>query len=141
MPKGVTLLDRARADLTNVTYILASHQQDELQLDIAAYHVQQAIEKAVKFALQVKAVRFERTHDMDRLCTQCEKAGIQLPDWIYDNIDTLNAYATQTRYGSDIVASYRKISMLADSAKEFIHSLTPAPVADCCCSVEKIVTK
>ena len=139
MPKSITLLDRASADLANVNFILSNHHADELQLDIAAYHIQQTIEKTVKFYLQSNGIVFEKTHDMDKLWTQCEKAELPLPKWIYDNIDILNTYATQTRYGADTVSSLRKITQLATWAKELIAQLAPEETHECSCTVDKVI--
>jgi len=50
MKKKVSLLDRAKADLTTAEFML-KNTQDDLFVDIAAYHAQQCIEKAVKFLI------------------------------------------------------------------------------------------
>ncbi len=51
MKERITLLDRAKADLINCAMALSQAENDELFQDIAAYHIQQSIEKTVKFWL------------------------------------------------------------------------------------------
>ena len=45
MVKKVSLLDRAKGDLIVARDIVSRNLSDEVQLDIAAYHIQQGIEK------------------------------------------------------------------------------------------------
>jgi len=102
-----------------------SAASDELHLDVAAYHIQQAVEKAVKFDMQMSGIKYNNTHDMDLLWNTAANGGVVLPSWIYDNIDILNSYATKTRYGYDIVSSLRKISQLVEFAQSYISALAP----------------
>jgi len=130
MTKKITLFDRAKADLQSARLILSQISHDELFIDIAAYHVQQGIEKLVKFALAINGIKHKQTHDMDILNEQLEDAGIKTFPWLSENIDTLNAYATRTRYGSDIVATTRKITQLLTIAEGLLPLLRPISVED-----------
>jgi len=130
MTKKITLFDRAKADLQNARLILSQNNPDELFLDIAAYHVQQAIEKMVKYALAINGVKHKQTHDMDVLYEQLEDAGIEVFPWLRENIDILNAYATKTRYGTNIVATTRKITQLLALAEELLPALRPTNAED-----------
>ncbi|MCL2378158.1 MAG: HEPN domain-containing protein [Defluviitaleaceae bacterium] len=125
MTKKITLYDRAKADLQSARFILSQHNSDELLIDIAAYHVQQGIEKLAKFALTINGVKHKQTHDMDILNEQLDDAGITMFPWLRKNVDTLNSYATKTRYGSDIVATINKITQLLSLAEELIPVLKP----------------
>ena len=141
MTKKITLYDRAKADLMSARLILSQNEQDELFTDIAAYHVQQGIEKLVKFVLAANGVKHKNTHDMAILHEQLEDADIKAPSWIGANIDVLNSYATKTRYGTNIVATTKKITQLLGLAEEFMISLQPAQVEDDsvkpCCLIEE----
>jgi len=125
MSKKISLYDRAKADLQSARLLLSQNGSDELLVDIAAYHVQQGIEKLVKFALTLSGVKYKQTHDMDILHEQLEGAGIKIFPWLCENIDTLNSYATKTRYGSDKVATTRKITQLLNLAEGLLPSLEP----------------
>ena len=125
MTRKVSLLDRAEADLQSAHLILSQNGHDELLLDIAAYHVQQGIEKLMKFALASNGVQYKQTHDMFILLEQLEDAGIETLQWLEENADTLNSYATKTRYGSDIIATRKKIMHLLELADNYAVSLQP----------------
>ena len=125
MIRKISLLDRAKADLQSAQLILSQNSHDELLLDIAAYHVQQGIEKLVKFTLASNGVQYKQTHDMFILLEQLEDADIEIMPWLEENADTLNSYATKTRYGSDIVATRKKIIHLRELAGDYAISLQP----------------
>ena len=130
MIKGITLFDRAKADLESAQVMLSISQRDELFLDIAAYHVQQGIEKLVKYMLIEDGVRPLQTHDIDILIEQMEKAEIIVPPWVSENADILNSYATKTRYGTNLIATKRKITHLLNLAEEMLQSLKPESIED-----------
>ena len=64
---------------------------------IAAYHAQQATEKALKAWLIYKEVDFPFTHDLSLLLSNCEKNGAHWSDGL-SAIVRLGEYATTTRY-------------------------------------------
>jgi HEPN domain-containing protein len=71
-------------------------------LDTAAYHCQQAAEKAVKGYLLYHDVRFEKSHDIELLVTQAVDVD---PAWV-DCIETarlLTPLAVEYRYPGDFV--------------------------------------
>jgi HEPN domain-containing protein len=126
-PDKITLWDRARADLSVAKMIMASESADETQIDIAAYHVQQAIEKSLKFMLNNAGRPHPRTHDIYVLSQQLEKYKFVVPEWILQNADVLNEYDTRTRYGARLVASRAKVDDLLELTITLIDDLEPKP--------------
>jgi len=64
---------------------------------IAAYHVQQAVEKALKGFLVWHAVPFRKTHSLEEIGEQC----LEIDDTLHDLVDRavpLTAYAWRFRY-------------------------------------------
>ncbi len=65
--------------------------------DTAAFHVQQAVEKALKAFLVWRQIDFEKTHDLRALVLMCQAAdpefGALLP-----KVAPLSAYAVRFRY-------------------------------------------
>ena len=125
MTNTITLLQRAISDIKIVELILKENSEDEVQLDVAAYHVQQAIEKCMKFNIQQAGEVFPRTHDVYLLVQQLEHAGLAAPEWIYNNGDTINSYATKTRYGTSIVSTRKKIQELCELTSKYIEDSKP----------------
>ena len=121
--KNYSLLDRAKKDAWSARLVFVYWDGDELSYDIAAYHVQQAVEKSMKYVLSQNNVAFKKQHDAVLLKEQFEDNGIALPEWFLPNMDTLDKYVTQSRYGTDLVASRTKILELLDCVEEYIKSI------------------
>ena len=123
MAKKISLLDRAKGDLIVARDIISKNLSDEVQLDIAAYHTQQGIEKTLKFHMADNNVIFIKTHEVLKLLDQLDQAGISYPDWIYKDHAVITAYATESRYGENFVATKRKLIELLELAEKWIHEV------------------
>ena len=108
MKEKKTLLQRARVDI-EITKENIQKKDDEIYIDIAAYHIQQAIEKILKYLIEMEGESYRKTHDISILWGDVDELGLSPPEWIWENRDKLNRYQTETRYGDDIVASRREI--------------------------------
>ena len=95
--------------MKNSKNIVRYELSDEVQLDIAAYHVQQAVEKTLKFMLAEQGIAYKKTHSILTLLDQMDSANIAYPDWLYHNAETLTGYAEETRYSDNLVATKRKL--------------------------------
>lgn len=67
-----------------------------------------------------------RTHDLWVLFDQMDKANIDIPKWIIDNADLFRDYATKSRYGTDILASRRKMKELISYIGALVNDLKPS---------------
>jgi HEPN domain-containing protein len=64
---------------------------------VAGFLAQQAIEKALKAVLIARGVPFERSHDIDYLCSLIEESGLQLTTELREAI-ALTPWAVEFRY-------------------------------------------
>jgi HEPN domain-containing protein len=128
MSGKVTLLDRAKLDLESCTMFLEKAESDELFQDLAAYHIQQAVEKALKFWLSMLGVHYPKTHDVLVLIDKLEGVKQAIPEWLYKNGDLLNEYATKTRYSASIIGTKNKIREIHGSTVELIKRLEPEKI-------------
>lgn len=64
---------------------------------IRGFHAQQAAEKYLKAVLAIDQERPERTHDLERLASQCAGAGHAVPGEL-EGIFALSEFAVQERY-------------------------------------------
>lgn len=69
------ILQKARQDLVLVKNVSTS---EEVADEIIGFHVQQAIEKALKAVLTRLGVQYEYTHDLSVLYQQVENVGLTL---------------------------------------------------------------
>jgi HEPN domain-containing protein len=69
----------------------------EVSDSIFGFHAQQAAEKLLKALLSVRAVRFQKTHDLHELLNLLESAGEIIPADLA-RVDELTPFAIQWRY-------------------------------------------
>ena len=102
--KKRNLLQRAGYDFRCALLGLQHYSGDEFELDIVAYHVQQTIEKLMKWELEKVGARFSFTHEVHILYQEMLDAGLCPGEWIINHYAVINDYATKTRYGENLVA-------------------------------------
>lgn len=99
-------MDEAKRELVRAWLIKSRNDLETAQqisalptghLDVAAYHCQQAAEKAVKALLALHDHPLERTHDVERLITLAAQYEPGCAAWIDVGI-TLTPFATAYRY-------------------------------------------
>jgi len=137
MRKKVTLLDRAKADLATAELMLKS-TNDDVFIDVAAYHAQQCIEKAIKFLIGLEGKTYIADH---RLSVIIEDLSDEEVIKLVDNIEiSIDSWATTARYKSTIAASAKEVTAILDVCKklvEIVESRIPKSKTSC----EKNVTK
>jgi len=125
------LLQKARQDLDLVVRVADS---EAIADEIIGFHIQQAIEKAIKASLTRLGIQYEFTHDLSILYRQTENSGLTLPASI-DAVEELTVFAVQFRYllyqeeqGFDRTAGLNLAEKFVDWAESVIESLVqPSP--------------
>lgn len=120
------LLQKARQDFELVVSVVDSESVAD---EIIGFHIQQAIEKAIKSALIRLGSQYEFTHDLSILYRQAENNGLTLPVSI-DAVEELTVFAVQFRYllyqeeqGFDRNAGLNLAEKLIEWADTVIESL------------------
>lgn len=119
--------DRGNGDITVARMILSptgNPTNDESVYDIAAYHVQQGIEKELKYILHDILGEDEnsnsfKTHNITDLIGQVESHGIDVPDEIVDLAYDLKEWEAATRYSHSSVAKTEEIKEAIDAYERF----------------------
>jgi len=123
--KKVTLLDRAKADLrvAQRNYLMATEETD---IDICAYHCQQCIEKAIKYAANLSGQEYSKHPDLYLIIED-----LDLPDLIpiiEPYVGTLDTWSSATCYGESIRSSRKMVEEIIQICKRIIalaESKTP----------------
>ena len=90
----------------------------DIDLRIACFHGQQAVEKFFKDVLVAQGASFEPTHNLLKLSELLERAGIALPVAI-ESLKRMNPYAVVFRYDD------REINLLSrDEAVRIVDAVT-----------------
>ncbi len=121
-------LVKSRRDLESARRLLRG---DDPLRDVAVYHCQQAVEKAIKAYLVYQDIPFEKTHSLVALLSRCLPLDAELENW--KNVaEILTPYATEFRYPGDPMEPSPEESeealSLAESFVEFILQRMPEEV-------------
>jgi HEPN domain-containing protein len=94
----------------------------------AAFHAQQAVEKALKAFLVWKAVEFEKIHDLEELAELCVRADAAFAGWP-TRLAPLTAFAVRFRYPGPprpMLEQVRAAMVIAEEVWEFVTARLPA---------------
>ena len=119
----VRLFRSARMDYETAVMIWRSSYHDEMILNNAAYHLQQAVEKVLKGALECVGVTVPNTHKISKLAKMISDHGANLiiTDWIDDHSEMLGEWEAQTRYDMDFLVEKRKLDIAIDEIRVFLE--------------------
>lgn len=98
-------------DYETAVMIWKNPYHDEMILNNAAYHLQQAVEKVLKGALECVGVTVPNTHKIAKLVKMISDNGANLTitDWIDDHSEMLSEWEAQARYDMDFLVEKRKL--------------------------------
>ncbi len=116
MNENKTLLDLAYEDLEVAKLAFESPKS---LLAASAYHIEQAIEKGIKFFAQENGFDYEKTHDLVTLVDIIEQGGIHVPleEYLYDQLETLENWEVRSRYFTNFDVKPNKVKRLIDEVE------------------------
>lgn len=122
-----TLIDRARVDLEAASYLL--RQDDDCHVDMAEYHIQQAIEKVLKEYISRCGVTPKRTHDISQLYFTAKGLGLELPQPLDSTLllcaSTLTEAEAISRYASSYLTVRKNVEAEFKLAVDLFQILFP----------------
>ncbi len=118
----IRLFRSAKMDYETAAMIWRNPYNDEMILNNAAYHLQQAVEKVLKGALECVGVTVPNTHKISKLVKMISDNGANLTitDWIDDHSEMLSEWETQTRYDMDFLVEKRKLDAAIREVQAFL---------------------
>ena len=107
----VRLFRSARLDYETAKKLWETTWDDEMILNNAAYHLQQAVKKVLKGALECVGVSVPNAHIITKLLSMIRDNGANLviTDWIDDHSEMLSEWEAETRYNMDFMVEKRKL--------------------------------
>ena len=111
----------AKSDLAAAHKLLES---DEIDTRHACWHIQQAVEKAIKSALIADGIRPERTHDLTKLLDALPSRWNGALKKTID-VKRVSSWATGSRYPDELPqVSRTDAQAMLDRAKKFVQEIT-----------------
>jgi HEPN domain-containing protein len=118
MPRrDVNLLERAKTDLWVAEFALAN-ASDETQIDAAAYHCQQCIEKAVKYVVTLRGIIPSNSHFADDYLEDLEEG--ELKEKVKNVGLRIDRWNNQIRYSKTILSNRNSVEEVLAICKEII---------------------
>mgnify|MGYP003294891823 CR=1 FL=1 len=120
-----TYYEKALSNFKTAKIVFNFASDDEEQLNIVGYHLQQAIELAIKHILALNGVPFQKTHDIDQLINIADLNNIELylPDYIKEKADTISLWESKTRYVMGYKVELNRISRAIEEVGNYFDIL------------------
>jgi HEPN domain-containing protein len=131
MPRrDVSLLERAKTDLWMAEFAL-TNASDETQIDAAAYHCQQCIEKAVKYVITLRGIIPSNSNYTDDYLEDLEEGELK------EKVKSIGIYIDrwneQILYSKTILSNRNSVGEVLAICKEIITAAEKeAPCAAQC---------
>lgn len=118
----IRLFRSARMDYETAKMIWENPYYDEMILNNAAYHLQQAIEKVLRGALECIGVAVPNTHKITKLLKMISDHGASLilTDWIDNHSAMLSEWEAAARYDMDFLVEKRKLDTAMAEVNNFL---------------------
>ena len=125
MSSAQTLFGKAVANLRTALLVFDHCDGDEDQLNIAGYHLQQAVELAMKYLLEQNGVEFPKTHDIDQLIRIAHANDIDLyvSAYLDDHAEMLSLWETKSRYVLGYAIESRKIERMLQEVGRYLERI------------------
>jgi HEPN domain-containing protein len=114
-----SFLDKAKSNVLAAELLIKSQNEDDELINLAGYHLQQAVELLIKHQFEQCGVRI-RGHEIETLIRYAKENNISLvlTDYIIDHAEQLTAWEAKTRYVKSYLVERRAIeNMLPEIQK------------------------
>lgn len=102
------LLKRARTDIRVARTLLSPEgnpDNDSMITDQAAYHIQQGIEKALKYQTEINGAPYKKIHNLAGLIADAEKTGLNISAELKMMSYKISDWEASSRYNDDFSVS------------------------------------
>jgi len=105
--KRITLLDRAKADLLTAKTMLTIAANDDVVMDVCAYHCQQCVEKVVKFLIMLQGESYAPDHRSFIYLEELNEGRVK--ELVKEVSAKIDAWATTIRYHHAILSNKKAV--------------------------------
>lgn len=126
MNNSQTLFDKAVTNFNSANILRKYAETDESQLNIIAYHLQQSVEFAIKYLLEMNGVIYPKTHDIDQLILIANEnnVNLQLPESLIDKAEMLTLWEQKSRYVLGYKIDLKKIDGIIPKIDAYLKKLS-----------------
>ena len=119
----VRLFRSAFMDFLTAKQIYETPYNDEMYLNNAAYHLQQAVEKTLKGALECVGITVPNIHKITKLIAMISHHGahLHITEWLDDHSEMLSSWEAETRCNMDFLVEKRKLNTAMVEVEKFLQ--------------------
>ena len=124
------LLKRARTDIHIAMTLLTpdfNPADDDMITDKAAYHIQQGIEKALKYQTEISGCAYKKIHNLIGLIDDAEKTGLAVSNDLKAMAYQISDWEASSRYNDDFSVDkkdlYKAIELYEALEKQILEKL------------------
>lgn len=121
-----------RADMKAVR--LFAEGVDEFDINIAAYHCQQAVEKTCGYLVQKLGKPSKRTHKIEVWVEYLQEIGVDVPKIIANKAHEISEWEASSRYNVNFVESKKNILGVLEATKTWLEEIESKGVLRVCMS-------
>ena len=114
----MTYVDLIKADLKCVRLFV--NGAGTADLNIAAYHCQQAVEKTCDYITQKLGLSRLRTHKIEEWVEFLREHKVIVPAVIEERAEDISSWESQSRYNINFVVAKRDIKVIAEATRKWI---------------------
>lgn len=126
MSDNQTLFDKAVTNFNTANILRKYVENDESQLNIIAYHLQQSVEFAIKYMLEINGVIYPKTHDIDQLIMIADEnnVNLRLPKSLIERAEMLTLWEQKSRYVLGYKIDLKKIDNILPKVDNYLKKLS-----------------
>lgn len=128
MASAVTLFDKASANYRSADALLKVASDDEEQLNMAAYHLQQALELSLKYLLEQNGIEYPKTHDIDQLIRMGKEgdADLHLTEYVEEHAEMFSQWEMKSRYIIGFAVEAAKVERALGEVDAYLTAVADA---------------
>lgn len=128
MANEKTLFDKAVSNLQVARIVFAQVVDDEGQLNIVGFHIQQAMELALKYLLEQDGIEYPKTHDIDQLIRIGREANVDLylSEYLEDHAEMFSQWEAKSRYVIGYAIESRKAERALQEVDDYLANVAAA---------------
>ena len=116
--RKITLLDRAKADLVTAKSMMSVAINDDVVMDVCAYHCQQCVEKITKFLILLQGDNYANDHRSDIYLEELKDDEVAaIVRHVASKIDS---WATTIRYHHAILSNEKMVKEVVEICEKLV---------------------
>ena len=126
MAEARTLYDKALSNYNSARILREFMGDDDEQLNIIAYHLQQALELSIKYTLEQNGIEYPKTHSIEQLVRIADqnKVSLNLTEYLEDHCEMFSQWEEKSRYVLGYLVELKKIDRAIKEMDAYFLSFT-----------------